>query len=126
MNVAITYNVECIGFVCHGFEPFMFGIFSLHFANALLAAVTVNYMALDLEKMKTKIRTEVLNLTLDTWQKIKQITVNGQIEVTPKELIDLIGFDGGQFLSGKLNDEERIFVDSYYKLGRALEKQTDV
>ena len=77
-------------------------------------------------KMKTKIRTEVLNLTLDTWQKIKQITVNGQIEVTPKELIDLIGFDGGQFLSGKLNDEERIFVDSYYKFGRALEKQTDV
>ena len=76
--------------------------------------------------MKTKIRTEVLNITLDAWEKIKQITVNGQIEVTPKELIDLIGFDGGQFLSGKLNDEERIFVDSYYKLGRALAKQTDV
>ena len=76
--------------------------------------------------MKTKIRTEVLNITVDAWEKIKQITVNGQIEVTPKELIDLIGFDGGQFLSGKLNDEEHIFVDSYYKLGRALEKQTDV
>ena len=74
-------------------------------------------------KMKTKIRTEVLNITLDAWKKIKQITVNGQIEVTPKELIDLIGFDGGHFLSGKLNDEERIFVDNYYKIGRALEKQ---
>ena len=73
--------------------------------------------------MKTKIRTEVLNITLDAWKKIKQITVNGQIEVTPKELIDLIGFDGGHFLSGKLNDEEQIFVDNYYKIGRALEKQ---
>jgi hypothetical protein len=53
--------------------------------------------------MKTKIRTEVLNIPLDAWKKIDEITFNGyQIEVTPKELIDLIGFDGGQFLSGKL------------------------
>jgi hypothetical protein len=74
--------------------------------------------------MKTKIRTEVLNISLDAWKKIDQITFNGyQIEVTPKELIDLIGFDGGQFLSAKLNDEERIFVDDYYELGRALAKQ---
>jgi hypothetical protein len=71
--------------------------------------------------MKTKIRTEVLNISLDNWKKIDQITFNGyQIEVTPEELIGLIGFDGGQFLSGKLNDEERTFVDTYYELGRSL------
>ena len=73
--------------------------------------------------MKTIIRTEVLNITLDAWKKIDQITFNGyQIEVTPKELIDLIGFDGGQFLSGKLNKEERLFVDAYYELGNSLNK----
>ena len=77
--------------------------------------------------MKTKIRIEVLKISMDNWRKIDQITFNGyQIEVTPKELIDLIGFDDGQFLSGKLNDKERIFVDIYYKLGRALAKKTDV
>lgn len=71
--------------------------------------------------MKTKIRTEVLNISLDNWKKIDQITFNGyQIEVTPEELIGLIGFDGGQFLSGKLNDEERTFVNAYYELGRSL------
>jgi len=71
--------------------------------------------------MKTKIRTEILNISLDAWKKIDQITFNGyQIEVSPKELIDLIGFDGGHFLSGKLNDEERIFVNSYYELGRKI------
>lgn len=73
--------------------------------------------------MKTTIRTELLNIPLDAWKKIDQITFNGySIEVTPKELIDLIGFDGGQFLSGKLNEEERIFVNVYYELGRALVK----
>ena len=77
--------------------------------------------------MKTKIRIEVLNISIDNWKKIDQIKFNcDHIEVTPKELIDLIGFDGGQFLSGKLNDEERFFVHAYYKLGRALAKQTDV
>jgi len=72
---------------------------------------------------KTKIRTEVLNITMDNWKKIDQITFNGyQIEVTPKELIELIGFDGGQFLSSRLNDDEKVFVYEYYNLGRALAK----
>ena len=71
--------------------------------------------------MKTKIRREVLNLTLKNWEKIDKITINGYyIEVTPKELIDLIGISGGSFIGGKLNNEERLFVDEYYKLGREL------
>jgi hypothetical protein len=70
---------------------------------------------------KTLIRIEVLNLTSNAWKKIDEITFNGyQINVTPKELIDLIGFDGGNFLSGKLNQEEKEFVDAYYKLGSEL------
>ncbi len=69
--------------------------------------------------MKTKIRTEVFNISLDNWKKIEAFAFNGyQIEVTPQELIDLIGFEGGSVLSGKLNDEERVFVDAYYELGR--------
>ncbi len=72
--------------------------------------------------MKQKIRIEVLNISLDGWEKVKQISSDNIINVTPKELIDLIGFDGGQFLSGKLNEDERIFVDNYYKLGRTLRK----
>jgi len=72
--------------------------------------------------LKQKIRIEVLNISLDGWEKVKQISSDNIINVTPKELIDLIGFDGGQFLSGKLNEDERIFVDNYYKLGRTLRK----
>ena len=71
--------------------------------------------------MKQKIRIEVLNISLDGWEKVKQISSDNIINVTPKELIDLIGFDGGQFLSGKLNEDERIFVDNYYKLVEHLE-----
>jgi len=72
--------------------------------------------------LKQKIRIEVLNISLDGWEKVKQISSDNIINVTQKELIDLIGFDGGQFLSGKLNEDERIFVDNYYKLGRTLRK----
>jgi len=71
--------------------------------------------------LKQKIRIEVLNISLDGWEKVKQISSDNIINVTPKELIDLIGFDGGQFLSGKLNEDERIFVDNYYKLVEHLE-----
>ena len=73
--------------------------------------------------MKTLIRLEVLNISLENWNKINKITFNGfQINVTPSELINLIGFDSGQFISGKLNNEEKIFVDKYYKLSKILTK----
>lgn len=73
---------------------------------------------------RTLVRLEVLYLSSDNWKKINEIAFNGyQINVTPKELIDLIGFDGGNFLSGKLNEEEKVFVDAYYELGRSLNNQ---
>ncbi len=73
---------------------------------------------------KTKIRLEVLNISLTAWKKVERIAFNGyEIEVTPKELMDLIGFDGGQFLSRKLNDSERAFVDEYYRYGNELLEQ---
>lgn len=74
--------------------------------------------------MKTYLRLEIFNLSIENWNKIEETSLDGfRIYMTPNELIDLIGFDGGQFLSGKLNYEERIFVDAYYELGRALAKQ---
>ncbi len=70
--------------------------------------------------MKTKIRTEVLNLISADWKIIDKIKTNDHIEVTPQELIDLIDFYGGQFLTAKLNPEERVFADAYYDLGISL------
>lgn len=60
-----------------------------------------------------------MNLTMAQWKKIKEIEKSGFIEVTQKELIDLIGCSGGMFLSGKLNEREKIFVNSFYKIGSA-------
>jgi hypothetical protein len=71
--------------------------------------------------MKTKIRIEVLNMPLRGWHNLKRMIVDDYyIEVTPKGLIDLIGFDGGHFLSAKLNEQEQAFVNEYYKIGREL------
>lgn len=69
---------------------------------------------------KELIRTDIMNLTLKQWEKVKEIEKAGFIEVTPKELIDLIGFDGGMFFSGKTNEREKKFVNSFYEIGRAL------
>lgn len=59
------------------------------------------------------IRTDVMNLTLKQWEKVHEIEKVGFIEVTPKELIDLIGFDGGMFFSSKTNEREKKFIDSF-------------
>jgi hypothetical protein len=76
---------------------------------------------MDTDMDKTNIRIEIFNLTLDDWKKINQITDNPlEIKLTPMELISLIGCDGGNFLSSKLNDKERLFVDEYYRIGRNL------
>lgn len=69
---------------------------------------------------KQLIRTEVMNLTLSQWEKVEKIEKFGFIEVTPKELIDLIGFDGGMFFSGKTNELENKFIKSFYKMGRTM------
>jgi len=69
---------------------------------------------------KEIIRTEVMNLTLRQWEKVKEIEKVGFIDVTPEELIDLIGFDGGMFFNGKTNEREKKFVNSFYDIGRAL------
>ena len=67
--------------------------------------------------MKTEIRLEVFNLSLDDWKIIKALCENGySIFITAKELADAIGISGGNFLTGKLNENERKFVDEYYSL----------
>ena len=71
--------------------------------------------------MKTEIRLEVLNISATNWKAVETICTNNvSINVTPTELMDLIGFSGGMFLSGKLNEQEQLFVQEYYKLGRKL------
>jgi hypothetical protein len=69
---------------------------------------------------KELIRTDIMNLTTKQWDKVKEIEKVGFIEVTPKELIGLIGFDGGMFFSGKANEREKVFINSFYETGRAL------
>jgi hypothetical protein len=69
---------------------------------------------------KELIRTDIMNLTLKQWNKVKEIEKAGFIDITPKALIDLIGFDGGMFFSGKANEREKVFINSFYETGRAL------
>lgn len=69
---------------------------------------------------KELIRTEIMNLTMKQWDKVKEIEKAGFIDVTPKNLISLIGFDGGMFFIGKANEREKVFINSFYKIGRAL------
>jgi hypothetical protein len=65
----------------------------------------------------TKIRLEILNLTLDDWKIVESMSAdNVHLEVTPEELRKRISFSGGQFLSGKCTEDEQRFVDEYYKL----------
>lgn len=64
---------------------------------------------------KRFIRTSILNLTSFQWEKIREIeTGDGIINVTPKEFIEIVGFDGGMFLSGKANKEELSFITEFY------------
>lgn len=66
---------------------------------------------------KTEIRLEVFNLSLDGWKVINKLCKNGySLFITSKELADAIGISGGNFLSGKLNENERKLVDEYYSL----------
>lgn len=69
---------------------------------------------------KELIRTDIMNLTMKQWDKVKEIERAGFINVTPKELIALIGFDGGMFFTGKANEREKVFINSFYETGRAL------
>jgi len=64
------------------------------------------------------IRTEIMNLTLEQWQKVKEIEKSGFIEVTPTQLIKLIGFSGGMFFTGKANKLEAKFIKEFYRKGR--------
>lgn len=89
--------------------------------------------------MKTKIRTKLLFLSSKQWKNIdplKKMDSLGDlyIEVTPQELIGIIGFsktnfimhyseDKKRLLYRDLNNEERIFVDAYCKLGIELENK---
>ena len=70
---------------------------------------------------KELIRTDIMNLTISQWNKIKEIEKVGFIEITPRELINLIGFDGGMFFSGKANEREKAFINSFYEIGREIE-----
>lgn len=67
---------------------------------------------------KTRIRTDIMNLTSAQWYLVHRISHACTINVTPKELIDLIGFGGGMFFSGKANEQEKQFIDDFYKIGR--------
>jgi len=69
---------------------------------------------------KELIRIDIMNLSLSQWEKIREIEDLGFIDVTPKELIDLIGFSGGMFFSGKANERELKFIEEFYTLGRSL------
>jgi hypothetical protein len=66
---------------------------------------------------KELIRTDIMDLTMAQWDKVRQIEKSGFIEVTPKELIDLIGFTGGMFFGLKANNREKQFIKSFYALG---------
>lgn len=68
---------------------------------------------------KELIRTNIMNLTLKQWGKVKEIEQNGFIELTIKELYNLIGFDGGMFFSAKANEIETEFIKAFYEYGRA-------
>ena len=72
---------------------------------------------------KELIRTEILNLSLSQWEKVKEIEKSGFIDVSPKELIDLVGFSGGMFFSGKTNERETKFINSFYSLVRSLQTE---
>lgn len=75
--------------------------------------------------MKTEIRLEVFNLSIDDWKIIKSLCENEySLFITAKELSDAIGISGGNFLSSKLNENERKFVDEYYSL-KQLETTQD-
>ena len=73
--------------------------------------------------MKTILRIEIFNISLKQWDIIHENEFNGwQIEVTPQELIDLIGFGGGMFITEKTNEQENKFIEEFYKIGNELNK----
>ena len=73
---------------------------------------------------KLELRIECLNIPHEAWLKVDALAAgNDFIEVTPQELIDLIGFGGGFFNSAKFNDTERFLVNAYYELGRRLSEK---
>lgn len=65
--------------------------------------------------MRTKIRTSILNIPIDKWDKINSISKDGIINVSTHELISLIGISGGAFIVSKANDSEKEFIKYYYQ-----------
>lgn len=68
---------------------------------------------------KVKIRTDVLNLSIDNWNKIKEIEKDGVIELSAKEFLDKFGLHGGISFGNKLNSNEQRFFNDYYNIARA-------
>ena len=58
-----------------------------------------------------------MNLNLTQWDKIHEIEEAGFVNISVKELYNLIGFDGGMFFSGKANDREIKFITKFYAFG---------
>lgn len=77
--------------------------------------------------MKKKlIRTDVMNFTLKQWEKVHEIEKSGFIKVTPKELIDLIGFSGGMFFTAKANEREKGLSTLFMNLGERWQMNANV
>ena len=66
-----------------------------------------------------KIRTDIMNLSLSQWEKVKAIELDGEIETSIKHFYDLVGFSGGMFFTGKANEEEKSFIKEFYDYGRS-------
>ena len=63
------------------------------------------------------IRKKVLNIPIEKWKEINNNYPNSDlIQISPFDLIKLIGCNGGEFLSAILNREEKIFVNIFYEL----------
>lgn len=71
-----------------------------------------------------KVRIITLNLSTKGWVSIMPlITIEDGdtfIKISVKNFHDLIGFEGGIFLSGLANDSEKEFIKLYYDYGRGV------
>lgn len=70
--------------------------------------------------MKVRMNINRLNINQAQWCKIENLVIDNYIEVTPQELIDLIGCYDRTFTLEILTKEEKIFVDEYYSLGKKM------
>ena len=58
-----------------------------------------------------------MNLNLSQWDKIKDIEQAGFINISVKELYNLISFDGGMWFKLKANCREEKFINKFYNYG---------